>query len=130
MKRLISILAVFISWAAAAGEAFHFDHKLALDLSRSYLRSYNPQHAAQYASANAHISSAIAARNRRLVFVTFGGAEGAGSFVRLELCVETHLLTVVEVGTVDDIAAYRADVAHITSKTFVASPSVCAAETP
>ena len=128
MKRVIAGLAVFVSLAASATDAFRFDHRLALDLSRAYLRSSDPLHPAQY--ANALISSAVAAHDRHLVFVTFAGANGAGSFIELELCAETHLLTIVDVGTVDNIEAYRADHAHITSKTFVASPAVCAAEVP
>ncbi|MEW5836113.1 MAG: hypothetical protein AB1832_13715 [Pseudomonadota bacterium] len=130
MKRVIASLVVFVSLSASASDAFRFDHRLALDLSRAYLRSSDPQHPTKYASANALISSAVAAHNRHLVSVTFASGNGAGSFVELELCAETHLLTVVDVGTVDNIEAYRADHARITPKTFVTSPVVCAAEIP
>lgn len=126
MKRVIASLVVFMSFAASANDAFHFDHRLALDLSRAYLRSSN----LQQTHANALISSAIAAHNRHLVFVTFAGTKESGAFVELELCAETHLLTVVGVGTVDDLEAYRADTSRITQKTLFASPPVCAAEIP
>jgi len=126
MKRFIASLVVFMSLTASANDAFPFDHRLALDLSRAYLRSSGLQHP----DANGLISSAVAAHNRHLVFVTFAGIKGSGSFVELELCAETHLLTVVEVGAVDNLEAYRAGAARITPKTFVASPAVCAAEVP
>lgn len=129
MKRVIASLVVVTSLAASASDAFQFDHRLALDLSRAYLRSASPQHPTQH-TGTALISSAIAAHDRHLVFVTVANAGGSGSFVELELCAETHLLTVVGVGTVDDIDAYRAEAAHITPKTFVASPAVCATEVP
>lgn len=134
MKSFLAALVVFASFSASAADAFHYDHRLALDLSKAYLSSFNRQHPTVNVytdSANSSISSAIAAHDRHLVFVTFAGVSGpAGSYVELELCAETNLLTVVDTGTLDNIQAYRADTTRVTSKIFVASPAVCPTEVP
>lgn len=77
MKRLLAALVIFISFSASAADAFHYDQRLAMDLSRAYLSAFNRQHSVQgdYTDA-AHglVSSAIAAHDRHLVFVTFAGS--------------------------------------------------------
>ncbi|WP_426701172.1 hypothetical protein ACPPVV_17665 [Rhodanobacter sp. Col0626] len=134
MKSFLAALVIFASFGASAADAFHYDHRLALDLAQAYLSSSHRQHPSFDAytdSANSAISSAIAAHKRHLVFVTFAKAGSqAGSYVELELCAETNLLTVVDTGTVDNIRAYRADTMRVNSKIFVASPAVCSAEVP
>jgi hypothetical protein len=134
MKRLLAALMVFISISAYAADAFHYDQRLASDLSRAYLSAFNRQHPAQSGytdAAHGLVSPAIAAHDRHLVFVTFAGSSGpAGSYVELELCKETNLLTVVEAGAVDNIQAYRDGVLRINSKIYVASPAVCPVEAP
>jgi hypothetical protein len=134
MKRLLAALVIFISFSASAADAFHYDQRLAMDLSRAYLSAVNRQHPVQSGytdAAHGLVSSAIAAHDRHLVFVTFAGSNSpAGSYVELELCKETNLLTVVEAGAVDDIQAYRDGVMHINSKIYVASPAVCPVEVP
>jgi hypothetical protein len=125
---------VFISISAYAADAFHYDQRLAIDLSRAYLSAFNRQHPAQSGytdAAHGLVSSAIAAHDRHLVFVTFAGSSGpADSYVELELCKETNLLTVVEAGAVDNIQAYRDGVMRVNSKVYVASPAVCPVEAP
>jgi hypothetical protein len=125
---------VFISISAYAADAFHYDQRLAIDLSRAYLSAFNRQHPAQSGytdAAHGLVSSAIAAHDRHLVFVTFAGSSGpAGSYVELELCKETNFLTVVEAGAVDNIQAYRDGVMRVNSKVYVASPAVCPVEAP
>jgi len=125
---------VFISISAYATDAFHYDQRLAIDLSRAYLSAFNRQHPAQSGytdAAHGLVTSAIAAHDRHLVFVTFAGSSGpAGSYVELELCKETNLLTVVEAGAVDNIQAYRDGVMRVNSKVYVASPAVCPIEAP
>jgi hypothetical protein len=125
---------VFISISASAADAFHYDQRLAIDLSRAYLSAFNRQHPAQSGYTDATqglLSSSIAAHDRHLVFVTFAGSSGpAGSYVELELCKETNLLTVVEAGAVDNIQAYRDGVMRVNSKIYVASPAVCPIEVP
>ncbi|OOG65625.1 hypothetical protein B0E46_04630 [Rhodanobacter sp. B04] len=134
MKSLLAALAIFISFDASAAAAFRYDQRLAMDLARAYLNAFNRQHPDEngYASENhALVSSAIAARNRHLVFVTFAGTSGSGGFyVALEFCKETNLLTVADVGAVDNIQAYRDEATHVNLKTYVASPAVCPAEIP
>ncbi|WP_140806122.1 hypothetical protein [Rhodanobacter glycinis] len=134
MKRLLAALMVFISISAYAADAFHYDQRLAIDLSRAYLSAFNRQHPTQSGytdAAHGLVSSAIAAHDRHLVFVTFAGSSGsAGSYVELELCKETNLLTVVEAGAVDNIQAYRDGVMRVNSKIYVASPAVCPVEVP
>jgi hypothetical protein len=134
MKSLLAALAFFISFSASAADAFHYDQRLAIDLSRAYLSAFNRKHPAESGytdAARGLVSSAIAAHNRHLVFVTFAGSGGpGGSYVELELCKETNLLTVVEAGAVDNIQAYRADVMRVNSKIYVASPAVCPVEVP
>ena len=125
---------VFISISAYAADAFHYDQRLAIDLSRAYLSALKRQHPTQSGytdAAHGLVSSAIAAHDRHLVFVTFAGSSGpAGSYVELELCKETNLLTVVEAGAVDNIQAYRDGVMRVNSKVYVASPAVCPIEAP
>jgi hypothetical protein len=132
MKRLLAALVIFISFSASAADAFHYDQRLAMNLSRAYLSAFNRQHSVQSGYTDAHglVSSAIAAHDRHLVFVTFAGSSPAGSYVELELCKETNLLTVVEAGAVDNIQAYRDGVMRINSKIYVASPAVCPVEVP
>jgi hypothetical protein len=134
MKSFLTALVLFASFGASASEAFHYDHHLAFDLAKAYLSSFHRQHPAINVytdSTNSSISSAIAAHNRHLVFVTFAEASGAsGSYVELELCAETTLLTVVDTGTLDNIQWYRADTMRVTPKIFVASPAVCPNEVP
>jgi hypothetical protein len=134
MKRLLAALMVFISISAYAADTFHYDQRLAIDLSRAYLSAFKRQHPTQSGytdAAHGLVSSAIAAHDRHLVFVTFAGSSGpAGSYVELELCKETNLLTVVEAGAVDNIQAYRDGVLRINSKIYVASPAVCPVEAP
>jgi hypothetical protein len=134
MKRLLAALMVFISISAYAADAFHYDQRLAIDLSRAYLSAFKRQHPTQSGytdAAHGLVSSAIAAHDRHLVFVTFAGSSGpAGSYVELELCKETNLLTVVEAGAVDNIQAYRDGVMRVNSKIYVASPTVCPVEVP
>ena len=133
MKSVFAIFAVLASANAFAADAFRYDHQLALDLSQAYLVSlyrHNIPGALTLAETPL-ISSAIAAHGRHLVFVTYAGGHGApSSYVELELCAETNLLTIVDVGSVDNIAAYRSSTAHITSKVYVASPAVCPNEMP
>jgi len=77
MKSLLAALMIFASFGVSAADAFHYDHRLALDLAQAYLRSLHRQHPSfdTYAdSANSAISSAIAAHKRHLVFVTFAKA--------------------------------------------------------
>ena len=125
---------VFISISAYAADTFHYDQRLAIDLSRAYLSAFKRQHPTQSGytdAAHGLVSSAIAAHDRHLVFVTFAGSSGpAGSYVELELCKETNLLTVVEAGAVDNIQAYRDGVMRVNSKVYVASPAVCPIEAP
>jgi hypothetical protein len=125
---------VFISISASAADAFHYDQRLAIDLSRAYLSAFNRQHPTPSGytdAAHGLLSSSIAAHDRHLVFVTFAGSSGpAGSYVELELCKETNLLTVVEAGAVDNIQAYRDGVMRVNSKIYVASPAVCPIEVP
>jgi hypothetical protein len=134
MKSFLAILAIFVSVSASAADAFNYDQRLALDLSRAYLSAFNRQHPAESGYTNAvHglLSSTIAAQDRHLVFVTFADSSGpGGAYVELELCRETSLLTVVETGAVDNIQAYRADVMRVDSKIYVASPVVCPVEVP
>jgi len=134
MKRLLAALMVFISISAYAADTFHYDQRLAIDLSRAYLSAFKRQHPTQSGytdAAHGLVSSAIAAHDRHLVFVTFAGSSGpAGSYVELELCKETNLLTVVEAGAVDNIQAYRDGVMRVNSKVYVASPAVCPIEAP
>lgn len=134
MKSFLAALVIFASFGASATDAFRYNHRLALDLAQAYLSSSHRQHPSLVVytdSANSVISSAIAAHKRHLVFVTFAKAGSqAGSYVELELCAATSLLTAVDTGTVDNIQAYRADTMRVNSKMFVASPSVCSAEVP
>jgi hypothetical protein len=134
MKSFLAVLVLFFSFGASAADAFHYDHRLALDLAQAYLSSshrQNPSFDLYADPANAVISSAIAAHQRHLVFVSFTKSGGqAGSYVELELCAETNLLTVVDTGNVDNIQAYRADTMRVNSKIFVASPAECPAELP
>ena len=99
-----------------------------------HLSAFKRQHPTQSGytdAAHGLVSSAIAAHDRHLVFVTFAGSSGpAGSYVELELCKETNLLTVVEAGAVDNIQAYRDGVMRVNSKIYVASPTVCPVEVP
>jgi len=134
MKRILAALAIFLGFSASAADAFRYDQRLAMDLSQAYVSAFNRQHAAESGYANgAHAltSSAIAAHDRHLVFVTFADTSGlGGSYVELELCKETNLLTVVDTGAVDNIQAYRVDAMRVNSKTFVANPAVCPVEVP
>ena len=134
MKNLLAAIAIFISFSASAADVFHYDQRLAIDLSRAYLSAFNRQHPAESGytdAAHGLVSSAIAAHDRHLVFVTFVGSSGpGGSYVELELCKETNLLTVVEAGVVDNIQAYRANIMRVNSKIYVASPAVCPVEVP
>jgi len=135
MKRLLAALVIFISFSASATDAFHYDQHLAMDLSRAYLSAFNRQQDSVQSgytdAARGLVSSAIAAHDRHLVFVTFAGRNSlAGSYVELELCKETNLLTVVEAGAVDNIQAYRDGIMRINSKIYVASPAVCPVAVP
>jgi hypothetical protein len=134
MNRLLAALMVFTSISVSAADAFHYDQRLAIDLSRAYLSAFSRQHPTQSIytdAAHGLVSSAIAAHDRPLVFVTFAGSSGpAGSYVELELCKETSLLTVVEAGSVDNIQAYRDSVMRVDSTIYVASPTVCPVEVP
>jgi len=134
MKRLLVAGLACLTASALAADAFPYDKDLAIDLSKAYLQAYgrkNSEVALMPSLGKPHIVSAVAAGNRRLVFVSYAIAgKKNGAYVELELCGENGLLTVVDVGEVEPISAYREDAKHISYKTHVASPVVCPAEVP
>jgi hypothetical protein len=132
MRKCASVLLISFALGASAAEPFVFDRQLALELAKAYLHS-NSKAASkvEVRTQEPSISSAIAAHNRHLVFVTYADVVGpSGSYVVLELCSETSLLTVVDVARADPIANYRLAVAGIEPTTYFAGPEVCPAEVP
>ena len=134
MKRLLAACLLCFSVSALAGNAFSYDQQLAIDLSKAYLSSYirnNNETGFMSKLDKPQFSSAVAANGRKLVLVSYAiTGNSSGAYVELELCSENKLLTVVDVGEVNPLNAYRAETGRINSKVYVAVPAVCPLEVP
>jgi hypothetical protein len=113
--------------------AFPFDRQLAVELAVAYVHAdYRQRPDFALPGVDYEHPVVVAVRDdhrRKLVFVTFTSTKAKwGAYVVLELCDSSSLLRPVDTANVDNIESYRAEVAKINSRIYVALPGVCQVE--
>jgi hypothetical protein len=130
--RVIAILVVALALPSinASAKPRKFDQRLAVELAAAYLRFDSRREPSSALSGidfkHPVVTTGLDSKNREFVFVSFSSdTSGGGAYATFQVCDSNPALIPADVGTVDNIVAYRADTAKVSLSVMVALESVC-----